>query len=65
MILILMVIDLGKKVRASYVPPEVFAKLGFTGARELSIMFDWFDQYGVYGEKINGRGKKRMWISFP
>lgn len=48
-------LDFGKDVRFNSVPEKVFASFPFPGAEELAIMFNFFIEYGYYGEKKNGR----------
>lgn len=48
--------ELGKPVKYNYIPEEIYAKLPFPLAHEMAAMFGFYIDYGVYGEKVNGRG---------
>lgn len=49
---------LGKPTRVDYVDPDVFSTF-FPGAKEISEMVKWFDEYGYYGPETD----KRKWSS--
>jgi len=39
----------GKKAKLNLIPFDIYAKLPFPGAAELSAMYEWFNEYGLYG----------------
>ncbi len=45
-----------KPVKHSYISPQVFAKFPFPAAPFVAEMFNFYDQCGYFGEKVNGRG---------
>jgi len=44
---------LGKPITLRMVPHDEYAKLPFSGARDMAQMFAWFNEYTYYGKKSN------------